>query len=129
MRKSALLILFLIPLLALGQKEITLKKKFFGKYEGSIPAYKFDNGTEILEVSASDIVVIISADAIAVTIGNNKLSGTYDVMFEAKSYFLLDATMEGQLATERIMVYKRGRHISRDGMYPQPVTELEKVKS
>ena len=87
-----------------------------------------DSGSEVLEVSSVVIYVMLTEDQIAVTIGNNKLSGTYTVMFEAQTYFLVDATMDGQLATERILVYKRGKRISRDGMYPQPVTELEKVK-
>jgi hypothetical protein len=128
MRRIVLLMLVLFPMLSLAQKEITLKKKYFGKYAGVIPAYKMDSGAEILEVSSTVIYVMLTEDQIAVTIGNSKLSGTYIVMFEAQTYFLIDATMEGQLATERILVYKRGKRISRDGMYPQPVTELEKVK-
>ena len=45
---------------------------------------------------------------------------------KAKTYFLVDAKIDDQLATERLIIYKRGRKISRDGMYPQPVTELKK---
>ena len=128
MRILVVILLVLTPMIGSGQKEISLKKKFFGTYVGSIPSYKYDNGSEIIEVSSTDITVIITSDKISVAIGNNKISGSYDVMFEAKSYYLLDAKMEGQLATERIMVYKTRRHISRDGMYPQPVTELKRTK-
>ena len=61
-------------------------------------------------------------------IGYNENFDIACVMFEAQKYFLLDVKIEGQLATERIMVYKRGKKLSRDGMYPQPVTELRKKK-
>jgi hypothetical protein len=123
-----LTILFLAPLLAFSQKEIKLKKKYFGKYKGTVSSYKVDTGNEVMQVGESAIYVNLAKEQISVTVGKNKMYGTYDVMFEAKKYFLLDATIEGQLATERIMVYKRGKKIARDGMYPQPVTELKKYK-
>ena len=128
MRSIVLTILFLAPLLAFSQKEIKLKKKYFGKYKGTVSSYKVDTGNEVMQVGESAIYVNLAKDQISVTVGKNKMFGTYDVMFEAKKYFLLDAKIDGQLATERIMVYKRGKKIARDGMYPQPVTELKKYK-
>jgi len=41
-------------------------------------------------------------------------------MFEGKKYFLLYVKIEEKLAGERIVVYKKGKKISRDGLYPQP---------
>lgn len=111
-----------------AQKEVVLKNKYLGTYKGVIPSYEFDTGSDLATVSASQIEIKISKETIAVNIGNQSLSGTYKVMFEAKKYYLLDAKMEGQLATERIMVYKFGRTLIRDGMYPQPVTELKKTR-
>lgn len=115
--------------MALSQKKIELKKRYFGTYKGTIPSYNIDAGDEIIRVSESMIYITLAENEISVAVGNNKLYGTYEVMFEAKSYYLLDADIVGQLATERIMVYKRGRKIARDGMYPQPVTELKKYRS
>ncbi len=129
MGRIALVILFLVPLLSFGQKEVKLKKKYFGKYVGEVPAYKMDTGSGVVDVSSSVIYVLLGKGVIAVTIGNNKLTGTFKVLFEAKTYYLLDAKMKGQIAAERIMVYKRGRRISRDGMFPQPVSDLKKVKN
>lgn len=126
MRKLFLLLILLIPVFAFSQKEITLKKKYLGKYKGTIPAYKMDIGDDVIDVSASAIYIDLSKESIKVTIGNNTLSGTYSVMFKAKSYYLVDAVIDGQLATERLIVYKTGRKLSRDGMYPQPVTALKK---
>lgn len=129
MRKMLVLILLVTPLIGFSQKKVNLKKKYFGQYKGTIPAYNIDAGEEILRVSESLIFINLAKDEISVTVGNNKLYGTYKVMFAAKTYYLLDAKIDGQLATERIMVYKRGKKIARDGMYPQPVCELKKYKA
>lgn len=128
MRKMVLSLLFLMPLALLAQKEITLKKRYLGNYVGTIPAYKMDAGAEVLEVSSSKIYIKLKKDSIELTIGNRLLLGTYEVMFEAKKYYLLDATMENQFANERIMVYKRGKKISRDGLFPQPFAELKRKR-
>lgn len=125
--RITLIILFLVScFFGYGQEEIELKKRYLGSYKGTIPAYQVTVDLSIVEVSETPIYVHLMKDEITVTIGNRTLTGTYTVMFKANDYYLLDATMEGQLATERILVYKRGKHISRDGMYPQPVTELNK---
>ncbi len=118
----------ILPMVVSAQKEIHLKRKYLGKYKGEIPAYNIDTGEKIMRVSSSAIYVEIDKTDISITVGNNKLTGTYKVMFKAQTYYLVDATIEGQLATERIIVYKRGRKIARDGMYPQPVTSMKKYK-
>lgn len=128
MQKLALIFLLLIPLFSEGQKEITLKRKYLGNYKGTISDYKLDTGNEIIAVGDAPIYIELTKDDLTLTVGTRSTKGTYKVMFEAKTYYLVDAKMEGQLATERIMVYKRGRHIARDGMYPQPVTDLKKFR-
>ena len=128
MRKMVLSLLFLMPMALLAQKNITLKKRYLGTYAGTIPAYKLDAGAEVLEVSSSAIYILLDKEKIDLTIGNRTISGTYEVMFEAKKYYLLDAKMDDQLANERIMVYKRGRKIARDGLFPQPFAELKRKR-
>ena len=128
MTKYALLFLLILPMLSFGQKKIDLKRKYLGSYSGTIPGYRVESAQDIMNVSSTDIVIKIGKNQVEITVGGNLLYGTYTVMFEAKSYYLLDVTVDGQLATERILVYKRGKHLSRDGMYPQPVTELKKDK-
>ncbi len=129
MRNLLILFLVILPLGLSAQKEVTLKKKYFGAYKGTIPSYKMDTGGDVIEVSSSAIYINITADDITISIGNNALHGTYNVMFEAQHYYLLDVSIDGQLASERVMVYKRGKKLSRDGLYPQPVAELTKFKS
>ena len=114
--------------LCFGQQDVELKNRYLGSYKGTIPSYQISTGFEVIDVSETPIYVHLMKDEITVTIGSKTSTGTYVILFKADDYYLVDATMEGQLATERILVYKRGKHISRDGMYPQPVTELDKFK-
>lgn len=127
MRHLLIIGILLCAFSGMAQKEINLKKKFFGAYKGTIPAYKMDTGEDVLEVGSADIMIYIAEDKIEINIGKQALQGVYDVMFEANEYFLLDAKIDGQMANERIMVYKRGKKLSRDGMFPQPIAELKKI--
>jgi len=128
MRQLLLLGLLLTSGLVFGQKEINLKKKFRGYYEGTIPEYSIQSNGEMHFVSSTPISITIGADVIQVRVGNNEMMGTYEVMFKAEKYFLLDVNIDGQLANERVMVYKKGKKLSRDGMFPQPVSTLKKIK-
>lgn len=128
MRWLLIIVIVGLPLAGFSQKKVELKKKYFGNYKGTVSSYEIDTGTELLKVTESAIYITIAENEISVTVGKNKLYGKYTVMFEADSYYLLDAIIDGQLATERIMVYKRGKKIARDGMYPQPVSELKKYR-
>jgi predicted secreted protein len=126
--KWIIVLLLILPLGASAQKKIKLKRKYLAKYEGVIPAYSMGSALEVVDVDEVPITVTIGKGFIYTTIGDRKLQGTYVVMFEAETYYLLDATMQGQMANERILVYKRGKRISRDGMYPQPVADLKKKR-
>lgn len=127
--KRALLILFLLSAgVTFGQKEIKLKKKFQGTYEGVIPEYSIQSNGELHFVSSASIAIVIGENQVQVQVGENMMIGTFEIMFKAEKYFLLDVDIEGQLANERILVYKKGKKLSRDGMFPQPVTTLKKTK-
>ncbi len=123
-----LVLLIMLPSLASAQKEIELKRRYFGSYEGIVPAYKLGTALDVVDVEESVIQIILNKGEISVTVGNRKIYGTYEVMFQADKYYLLDASMNGQLVNERILVYKRGKRIARDGLYPQPVSTMKKVK-
>lgn len=128
MKQLLLLALLLTTGTVFGQKEVDLKKKFRGYYEGTIPEYSIQSNGELHFVSSTPISITIGTDIVQVRVGENEMLGTYEVMFKAEKYFLLDVNIQGQLANERIMVYKKGKKLSRDGMFPQPVSTLKKVK-
>ena len=117
-------VFFFFPLFITAQKHIDLKKRYFGSYEGEIPSYMLDSGKDLIDIDPSPIKVLITEKTVELEIGREKLEGTYSVMFEGDKYFLLDCKIKNQLAGERIVVYKRGKKISRDGLFPQPNTFL-----
>jgi hypothetical protein len=111
-----------------SQSTTSLKKKYLGSYIGEIPSYSFNAEDGQIDVAATSIKIIIKAKEINFEIGKKAYQGTYNVLFEANNYFLLDCEIPNQLATERIMVFKKGKKISRDGLYPQPMAFLKKEK-
>jgi hypothetical protein len=125
-----LFILFLsLPGILSAQKQIDLKKKFFGAYEGQISAFELDGGKDLISVDSVTIRVVLTEKNIEITIGKQMNKGTYSVLFEGDKYIVLDCRMPEQLAGERIVVYKHGKKISREGLYPQPNTFLFRVKN
>ncbi len=120
------LVIILLTGVSFSQKETVLKRKYYGKYKGTIAPYTYKEANKLIDVAETSIYVDLFKDEIKIKIGSHEMHGTYTVMFEADQYYLVDAQMEGILPTERIIVYKKGKHIGRDGLYPQPVTELER---
>lgn len=98
----------------------SIKRKYYGTYEGQINGYKFDAGDKLVEVNPIPIQIQINVGYLTIQIGKLTTRGDFEVLFEADDYYVLDATMENQSVGERIVVYKKGKKISRDGLYPQP---------
>lgn len=125
-------VLFLFSLffcsIALSQKPIELKNKYLGSYSGTISTYKLDTGEDLVDIEREKIAILIEAKTVQFKIGRNTLSGNYTVLFEAKKYYVLDCIIPGRLAGERIVIYKQGKKISRDGLFPQPSAMLSKDK-
>lgn len=111
-----------------AQKPIELKKKYLGSYSGTIASFKLDTGEDLVDIEREKISIDISEDSVLFKIGRNSLTGSYTVLFEAKKYYVLDCIIPGRLAGERVVIYKQGKKISRDGLYPQPNAMLNKDK-
>jgi hypothetical protein len=127
-KKLIFLFCFLPGTFLLAQQPVVLKKKFFGTYSGEIATFKLDTGQDLVDIEKSVITVEIDPDSVTFRIGRNQLKGAYDVLFEAKKYYVLDCKIPGRLAGERVVVYKQGKRISRDGLFPQPSAMLNKLK-
>ena len=125
MKNFLFLALLILASTAFGQD---LRKKFYGTYEGVIPAYKLDIGGEVVDVKSVRIKIEIQEGEITQDIGNTSKKGTWKIVFEGKSYFILSAALDGQTIEERIIVYKKGHKLSREGIYPQPAAELTKIE-
>lgn len=123
-----ILALILIPQFSSGQKLVNeIKKKYFGSYEGTISAYKMDTGSELVVVEETVIFIVLTEDNIILEIGNTKTSGTYSILFEGEDYYVLNAIIEGQSQSERIIVQQKGKTLTREGIHPQPNVVLEKM--
>lgn len=123
-----ILSLILIPQFSSGQKLVDeIKKKYFGAYQGTIAAYKLDTGAELVAVEETTIFIVLTEDNIILEIGNNKTSGTYSVLFEGDDYYVLNAIIEGQIQSERIVVHQKGKTVTREGIHPQPNAVLDKL--
>lgn len=106
---------------------VDLKKKFFGTYAGTIPAFQMDTGKDLVDVASERIEIKIDADSLHFTLGRLELAGAYEVLFEVKKYYVLVCEVPSRAAKERVVVYKSGKKISRDGLYPQPSAMLKKL--
>lgn len=123
--KSVILISCIL-LLNLGYGQ-SIKKKYLGLYSGTIPTYKMDIGSDVIDVQPVSISIELFSNAISQQIGLTKREGSWRIYFEGKSYYILNARFDNQLVEERIIVYKKGKKIGREGLFPQPTTELKKI--
>lgn len=127
MKKVLLFFLLLVNLTVLSQTTNDLKKRFLGTYTGFIGSYELKTPTLIF-VDSVEIQITIEKGLVSFSIGPNHYSGKYKLLLETKKYIILECAIENLIATERIMVYKRGKRLSRDGLFPQPNAELFKIK-
>lgn len=105
----------------------TLRKKFLGVYEGSIPAYTLDLGSDVVPVEAATIRIELAAKTIVQTIGSTIKTGTWRVVSESKEGYVIAFRLEGQLIEEQLTLIRKGKKILRKGVYPQPDTSLFKL--
>lgn len=129
--KLTLLILvayLIVPFLSEAQTKVTeLKKKNYGTYKGEIPSYIQSSDTSLFTIDATPIEIQISENAIALTIGKLHKKGSYHILFKDKSYYVVDAFFEGDILTERIILYEKTKSMIREGSHPQPNALLKKV--
>jgi hypothetical protein len=103
-----------------------LKRKYYGTYEGQINEYPIQVGKKMIQVNSVPIRIEINAGFLNIQVGKLATQGEYKVLFEADDYYVLDAVMQNQYIGERIVVFKKGNKISRDGLFPQPSARLFK---
>lgn len=125
MIKTAVFLAFLgLSSISFGQ----IKKKLLGTYVGQIPAYELNTGVDIIQVNPSSITIDLQAKGLSISVGGQKKVGVYTVILETERYFVLEAMLENQAAPERLLLYKKGKRISREGLAPQPEVILLKGK-
>lgn len=123
-KRFLLLILLLLPIVSSAQ---SLKKKYIGVYRGSISAYVLSVGNSTLTVDAASIVIAFSNDQTCVqTIENDQLNGTWSVVSETKTTYIIEMKLNNQVMLERCVLEKKSKKLLREGFYPQPDALLDK---
>jgi hypothetical protein len=106
-----------------------VKKSYFGKYVGTIAAYEMSAGaSERIQIGTSAIEIQLSDKEIVVVIGMKTNKGTWTLVSENKTNFVIEGKMDNSSATERILIYKKGKKIVREGIRPQPDVMLKKKR-
>lgn len=122
------MLLISLTILMTFQCAAQLKKAHLGQYAGEIGSYEISTGQELFTIQPVAVHLELGTDSLYLQIGNQHFRGTHELLLETKTYILLEATLAGQTAPERIVVYKKGKKISREGIKPQPDAILRKVK-
>lgn len=125
--RFVLLLSVLFSMTFTAEAQGKLKRKYYGVYNGKINSYKLDTGGEVLDVAAVPIQIDLYSGYLNLHIGKTTSKGAYTILFEAEDYYVLDCEMDNNSIGERIIVYKKGDKISRDGLYPQPSAMLYKT--
>lgn len=122
--KNLLVIPFLVlSCAAFGQ---SLKKKFLGTYSGTVPGYKIDIGSGVVDVAAAGLTIVLTAEGVTQTLGKSVRTGTWRIDEAEKTYYVILLRLEGQIAEERIVLQKKSKEMVREGIFPQPDATLKK---
>ncbi len=103
-----------------------LKKKFYGTYKGVVPAYKMDIGSDVIDVASASITIVLSPEGVIQQLGNDTKNGTWKIVSTEKAYFVLSMRLNGGIVEEQIVLDKKTKSMTRQGIFPQPDTELVK---
>ena len=126
MTKSFIFIFLVISALSNAQKP--LKKKFLGKYEGEIPAYKINTGSQFIDVSSTSISLTIQKNELVFMVGRNEMTVPYSWTKKDKKTIQIEFLRSIDETKEIVILTKKTKEILREGVYPQPKCILKKVK-
>jgi len=73
--RTVVLLLCFLPLLAVAQKKIDLKKKYFGTYGGEISTFQLDSGKDLINVDSTNINVVIDESSVEIKIAKKSIKG------------------------------------------------------
>lgn len=126
MTKALFLLLLIAPSFVNAQKP--LKKKFFGKYEGEIAAYKINTGSQFIDVSSTPISIVIQKKDLVLKVGRNEMNVAYTWSKKDKKTIQIEFIRPIDETKELVILTKKSKEILREGIYPQPKCVLRKVR-
>ena len=111
----------------LGQKSIKIKKKFLGKYSGSIPSYEIQLKEGMTSVDAVEISFVLKKDySIEIQIGKEKKESRFTVLERNKNNYTIEVRIPGEKYIEKLELKGKEKILFREGLYPQPKAHLSK---
>lgn len=108
-----------------GQTQ-TIKRKYRGIYEGTIPSYEVRMGQEVFAVNATNIRIYLSRDSLFLEIGTYHYASVYQLE-KTSATFIISAERENSGIPEELTLDPKTKTIIRKGLYPQPAATLTRT--
>jgi hypothetical protein len=124
---KALFIIFLI-ITSFTNAQKSLKKRFLGLYEGEIPAYKINTGSQFIDVSSTPISLVLKKNEFVFKVGRNEMTGTYSWIKKDNKTIQIEFLRPEDETKEIVTLTKKTKQILREGVFPQPKATLKKSK-
>lgn len=104
-----------------------IRRKNFGEYSGTIAPFELVIDTVSVIVAGAPIVVHFEKELhfFSQTIGDSQLTGTWEITKKTTAIIYLKVTFPGNIF-EQYELYLTDKKMVRNGMYPQPNTQLMK---
>jgi hypothetical protein len=104
-----------------------IRRKNFGEYSGTIAPFELVIDTVSVNVAGAPIVIRFEKELhlFSQTIGDSQLTGTWEITKKTTAIIYLKVTFPGNIF-EQYELYLTDKKMVRNGMYPQPNTQLMK---
>lgn len=104
-----------------------IRRKNFGEYSGTIAPFELVIDTVAVKVAGAPIVIRFEKELnlFSQTIGNSQLTGTWAITKKTTAIIYLQVTFPGNIF-EQYELHLSDKKMVRNGMYPQPNTQLMK---
>lgn len=123
--RVVLLIATLVSVTANAQK---LRRKYFGNYSGVIAPFELVIDTITVPVSSVPIKVhfVKELNVFVQKIGESQVTGTWSVANKTNNVIYLTVHFTNLVSEENYELHLDDKKLIRNGMYPQPNTQLSK---
>jgi hypothetical protein len=117
-----IVIVFAMTTASFGQTQ-TIKRKYRGIYEGTIPSYEVRMGQEMMAVKATNMHVYLDRDSIYLEIGSYRYNSSFQLE-KISASLMITADRENSGIPEQLIFDPKTKTIIRKGLHPQPDVTL-----
>ena len=105
-----------------------VKKRDQGYYKGVISAYTINTSQNLVKVDSCQLFIQLDKSSILIKIDDQEYLGTYRVNKRKKRNYVLKAKTKYSDIEEEIILFGKDKIMNRKGLFPQPDTQLIKLK-